>query len=144
MLYPGHSLGWCLTQSVYSIAPADWAETKSRALGDCQFLANSIIIKLTIPSHCFLCVSAILTFPLSLSLSLSLYIYIYIYIYILYSETVCLWMTIYIYIYISLRKKTKDRLIQDYEFISILYFQFLVWTKNMKKKLIQDFFRPNG
>ena len=41
-------------------------------------------------------------------------------------------------------KKTKDRLIQDYEFISILYFQFLVWTKNMKKKFIQDFFRSNG
>ena len=38
------------------------------------------------------------------------------------------------------KKKTKDRLIHDYKFISILYFQFLVWTKNMKKKLIQDFF----
>ena len=46
---------------------------------------------------------------------------------------------------ISLRKKkNKDRLIQDYKFISILYFQFLVWTKNMKKKFIQDFFRSNG
>ena len=36
---------------------------------------------------------------------------------------------IYIYIYISLRKKNKDRLIHDYKFISIPYFQFLVWTK---------------
>ena len=51
---------------------------------------------------------------------------------------------IYIYIYTFFKKKTKDRLIQDYKFISIPYFQFLVWTKNMKKKLIQDFFRPNG
>ena len=42
------------------------------------------------------------------------------------------------------KKKTKDRLIQGYKFISILYFQFLVWTKNMKKKFIQDFFRSNG
>ena len=49
----------------------------------------------------------------------------------------------YIYIYI-VQEKTKDRLIQDYKFISIPYFQFLVWTKSMKKKLIQDFFRPNG
>ena len=47
-------------------------------------------------------------------------------------------------IYIFFKKKTKDRLIQDYKFISMLYFQFLVWTKIMKKKLIQDFFRPNG
>ena len=39
----------------------------------------------------------------------------------------------YIYIYIF-KKKTKDRLIQDYKSISILYFQFLVWTKNTKKK----------
>ena len=46
----------------------------------------------------------------------------------------------YIYIF---KKKTKDRLIHDYKFISIPYFQFLVWTKNMKKKLIQDFFRSN-
>ena len=37
----------------------------------------------------------------------------------------------YLYIF---KKKTKDRLIQDYKFISILYFQFLAWTKNMKKK----------
>ena len=43
------------------------------------------------------------------------------------------WLYIYIYIYI-LRKKNKDRLIHDYKFISIPYFQFLVWTKNMKKK----------
>ena len=43
--------------------------------------------------------------------------------------------------YFFKKKKNKDRLIQDYNFISILYFQFLVWTKNMKKKLIQDFFR---
>ena len=34
----------------------------------------------------------------------------------------------YIYIYI-IKKKTKDRLIQDYKFISIPYFQFLVWTR---------------
>ena len=33
---------------------------------------------------------------------------------------------IYIYIYISLRKKNKDRLIHDYESISVPYFQFLV------------------
>ena len=42
------------------------------------------------------------------------------------------------------KKKTKDRLIHDYKFISIPYFQFLVWTKNMKKKIKQDIFRPNG
>ena len=47
-------------------------------------------------------------------------------------------LSLYIYIYIF-KKKTKDRLIQDYKFISIPYFQFLVWTKNMKKKLIQDY-----
>ena len=52
-------------------------------------------------------------------------------------------LSLYIYIYIF-KKKTKDRLIHDYKLISIPYFQFLVWTKNMKKKLIQDFFRPNG
>ena len=55
-----------------------------------------------------------------------------------------LYIYIYIYIYIF-KKKTKDRLIHDYKFISVPYFQFLVWTKNMKKKkLIQDFFRPDG
>ena len=52
--------------------------------------------------------------------------------------------TLHIYIYLFFKQKTKDRLIHDYKFISILYFQFLVWTKNMKKKLIQDFFRLNG
>ena len=42
---------------------------------------------------------------------------------------------IYIYIYIYIfKKKTKDQLIHDYKFILIPYFQFLVWTKNMKKK----------
>ena len=45
------------------------------------------------------------------------YIYIYIYIY----------MYIYIYIYIYIfQKKNKDRLIHDYKFISVPYFQFLV------------------
>ena len=65
-----------------------------------------------------------------------------------YNETVCLRMTIYIYIYIYIsffKKKTKDWLIHDYKFISVPYFQFLVWTKkHEEKKLIQDFFRPNG
>ena len=42
------------------------------------------------------------------------------------------------------KKKTKDRLIHDYKFISVPYFQFLMWTKKHEKKLILDFFRPNG
>ena len=36
-----------------------------------------------------------------------------------------IYIYIYIYIYIF-KKKTKDRLIQDYKFISIPYFQFLM------------------
>ena len=80
-----------------------------------------------------------------------IYIYniIYIYIYIIYIIYNIYIYILYIYIYIF-KKKNKDRLIHDYKFISVPYFQFLVWTKNMKKKnlkkkkLIQDFFRPNG
>ena len=40
-----------------------------------------------------------------------------------------------IYIF-SLRKKNKDRLIHDYKFISVPYFQFLVWTKKHEEKKI--------
>ena len=51
----------------------------------------------------------------------------------------CQWIYRYIYIYIFFffffKKKTKDRLIHDYKFISVLYFQFLVWTKNRKEKI---------
>ena len=36
----------------------------------------------------------------------------------------------------SLRKKTKDRLIQDYKFISILFFSFWCEPKTRRKKEI--------
>ena len=38
-------------------------------------------------------------------------------------------------------KKNKDRLIHDYKFISIPYFQFLVWTKTHEEKINTGIFQ---
>ena len=56
---------------------------------------------------------------------------------LLYDQYIYIYIYIYIYFFKKKPKKTKDRLIHDYKFISVQYFQFLVCTKNMKKKIIK-------
>ena len=72
--------------------------------------------------------------------------YIHIYVYIHEYIYVCIFkIYIYIYIYIYIfKKKNKDRLIQDYKFISFLFVSFWCEPKTWRKKFIQDFFRSNG